>query len=311
MRRTPLFLLLGSQLGVAGALRLPPAIGGSQLRAAAALRLPPATGSRGSEPRSDVVRRLKQRYTGAADASLQSLVDSAANATGGCNLCENRWVFILSPGGRTGSTTVMDMLNAANGFYIAGENGGVMGDLLDMYQGIVDHRLKSFHKDSGQSLHSFERGVFCAVQSFTRELIGAAPPGTHTIGFKEIRWGESPELLAFMLKAFPCARFVVNTRSNIGQQVRSIRGLWGKSADRETLRKRADLLRAWQSEHADKARLLPVERFSVQAFNDLLHWFDVRGCWFTSVCHSNAQNGYKSSRKQHVAGHCRLQEKPG
>ena len=39
-----------------------------------------------------------------------------------CNLCEQKWVFVLSAGGRTGSTSILEGLNALPGVSLSGEN---------------------------------------------------------------------------------------------------------------------------------------------------------------------------------------------
>ncbi len=49
-----------------------------------------------------------------------------------CNLCDVGWLFIAGPG-RSGSTTLRDMLNIIPGVYIAGENRNLPSRLFDIY----------------------------------------------------------------------------------------------------------------------------------------------------------------------------------
>ena len=48
-----------------------------------------------------------------------------------CDLCGQRWLFVLATG-RSGSTTVLNMLNALPGVYMAGENMNVVGKLRQL-----------------------------------------------------------------------------------------------------------------------------------------------------------------------------------
>ena len=51
-----------------------------------------------------------------------------------CDLCANRWLFIVSSGGRTGSTTALSMLKAHPAFRLAGENYGLLGRAYEMWR---------------------------------------------------------------------------------------------------------------------------------------------------------------------------------
>ena len=63
-----------------------------------------------------------------------------SNATGidtsppKCNLCERPYLFVVSVGGRTGSTSVLNMLNAIPHIRLAGENGGQIDLLTSLYE---------------------------------------------------------------------------------------------------------------------------------------------------------------------------------
>ena len=49
-----------------------------------------------------------------------------------CDLSAKQWLFVVSPGGRTGSTTVLDMINAHPAFGLAGENGGQLLQAMEL-----------------------------------------------------------------------------------------------------------------------------------------------------------------------------------
>eukprot|EP00408_Alexandrium_pacificum_P019441 CAMPEP_0171187150 /NCGR_PEP_ID=MMETSP0790-20130122/17173_1 /TAXON_ID=2925 /ORGANISM="Alexandrium catenella, Strain OF101" /LENGTH=291 /DNA_ID=CAMNT_0011652203 /DNA_START=61 /DNA_END=936 /DNA_ORIENTATION=+ len=241
---------------------------------------------------------------GAQDEVLERLAKIAANSSSECDLCQTRWLFVLSSSGRTGSTTVMDMVNAVDGFYIAGENGGAIRHLSELLHTVQSVNTYPTHMNHAyQHREISEKGMLCAIQSLTREFIGAgALPASYTIGFKEVQIN-SESMLGFMKKAFPCAKFIVNTRRNIRQQLSS-----GRLAFRETLgaiEEKTRTLERWQSEHSADAQLLHLEDFSPDVFNKLLRWLGVYGCSFTSVSHANAHGSIRADANPvGMTGHC-------
>eukprot|EP00415_Alexandrium_ostenfeldii_P003220 UN3220 len=189
--------------------------------------------------------------------------------------------------GRGGSTTVQEMMGSVPGFYIAGENAGLMNKQLDMFQIL---RAADGHGGSSSWAHApvSQHGMFCAVQHYIKEAIGAAAfPATHTIGFKEIRWGEDAKLADFMLKVFPCARFIVNTRRDLDRQLASQHHAFHGQPDAKRLEKVTRMLEKWQSNHHLHASVIHLEDFSLERFNQLLQWLNVTDCRFKSVAHAN------------------------
>ena len=66
------------------------------------------------------------------------------------------------------------------------------------------------------------------------------------IGWKEIRW--APDLLNFMRELFPCAKFVINVRSDIQAQANSG---WhhGSNAEVEKLKAMTNSIKNWVATH--------------------------------------------------------------
>jgi len=253
-----------------------------------ALRLPvPGAEQGGGLP--VVMRHIIKRYTGTDQGSIPALAGQLAKAAGNCDLCNDRnWIFIAAVG-RDGSTTIVDMLNAIPGFYIAGENYNIVEQLLEVY-GKANRIGWSSQGGPFQHAPVSELGVLCAMQLLTKELIGATSLATsRAVGFKEIRW--SKDELDFMLQAFPCAHFIVTTRIDVEAQSHS--GFWPDKPDALTIiKEQKALLEQWQSNHIDRTTWLPLEKFSVAEFNHMLQWLNVTGCKFASVCHSNHHGSY-------------------
>lgn len=201
-----------------------------------------------------------------------------------CSLCnrDQEWLFIAATG-RSGSTTTLNMLQSIPGIYLAGENSGVMAELLELY----DKAPSGTGSRRGAWAHGpvSETSVLCALQDYVKALIGKSTQAvTKRIGFKEVRW--SKETLDFMLKLFPCAQIVVQTRTELKQQKQSA---WyqGDETAQVVLEKDTDLLETWQRNHTDQTFPMHLEDFSPDRFNTLLRWLGVQGCQFKNVCHAN------------------------
>ena len=58
---------------------------------------------------------------------------------GRCDLTRTKWLFVVSIGGRTGSTTVLEMINSHPAFNLAGENNGQLEDAKAMWDKAAGH----------------------------------------------------------------------------------------------------------------------------------------------------------------------------
>lgn len=127
----------------------------------------------------------------------------------------------------------------------------------------------------------------------------SAPRGTVAVGRKAIRLDEI-QTLEFLRALFPCAQFVLTYRLDETLQAHS--GFWGKHPPANLSHQKDGVislldnmtvtLKRFEELHPGQVFALPLEKFSVPRFNELLAWLGVRGCSFTSVCHANAHSGY-------------------
>ena len=230
-----------------------------------------------------------------------------------CNLCEIPWLFVVSVGGRTGSTTVLNMLNAHPSINLAGENHGTMLDTVARWQKEAASGYKSFST-------SMQRGpvnpidVLCDEQAEYLELtspivtLSAKPsPGGRVVrGFKDIIWTEDTINMLDLL--FPCNRKVFSVRANLTAQQdsqaesHSGAGVTFNTSLHEIARRMVqadhETGRPWRSFWLE----LPEAGFNASQFNDMLHWLGEDGCKFTGVIHANARTGASRSSYANYEG---------
>jgi hypothetical protein len=217
---------------------------------------------------------------------------SSAEHHQSCDLCiDHQWIFVLGTG-RSGSTTILKMLNYIPFFYIAGEDGGQLNNLYAAYTHAVDtaervDALPFYHHEI--NMHELK----CDLQQYTIDMIGKYDTSsTQSIGFKEIRI-TSRKHLDFMLELFPCAKFIINWRTDVEAQHEST---FKAKESVKTLEETNDELTAWGSSHKESAFLLPCcDEYTVENFNSLLLWLGVFDCEYTSVIHANAGGTYSRS----------------
>ena len=137
---------------------------------------------------------------------------------------------MVSPGGRTGSTTVLDMVNAHPAFGLAGENGGQLLTAMGLYKTAANQNSHIESWGRGD-VHPYD--LLCdlagwfehvtppahAAAQVTRSVgtssgSAGSEPARTVRGFKEIRWGEAgPFALMFLNALFPCHRLVFSERT--------------------------------------------------------------------------------------------------
>jgi len=243
-----------------------------------------------------------------------------------CNLCAHDWVIVLATG-RSGSTSVLQMLNALPGFFIAGEHRGAIKNLMGFWREVFQTPgmptnwagktdvvgFKNNTRSIGAWFHAArsKKHVLCTLQKAAQTLLGDIDGSIYTtLGFKEIRY-DNKEALTFLTQLFPCARFVVNIRRNLKAQSHS--AFWNQPGKRDevlkVLKSESQTLRGWQAKDRSRRFLLELEDFSTHTFNSLLHWLGVTGCKYKQVAHANDDNSYnKLSAEALLAGTCSAQE---
>ena len=179
-----------------------------------------------------------------------------------CNLCEQKWVFVLSAAGRSGSTSLLERLNAFPGVSLFGENMGLLSDMQRQFAS-VDRLVSMNEPGNAAAFHLPQwRGqrlqTLCAQQSIMASLAGGngsleatAMGGRDQIfGFKELvdlrsfeadgpfpgeyphleASGEKRDWVQFLDRLFPCSRLVLNLRRDTAAQARAILSSFGNFA---------------------------------------------------------------------------------
>ena len=206
-----------------------------------------------------------------------------------CNLCSRNWVFILSPNGRTGSTTIMTMLDALPDTYIAGESmDRSFQTLLHLYQTAplfvhLDHRKISPYFQSSID----ESKMFCDLQQYTFDAIGA-PNDISTVGWKSIKIHTKAEL-KFLERVFPCARYILSIRRNTTNQKGSA-FLKTKNVSAADLRQQGNVLLDW-GRNKDAKTLYLEDNFTVSSFNRIASWLGHQ-CTYNVLVHDNNYGTY-------------------
>lgn len=182
-----------------------------------------------------------------------------------CDLCARRWLFIVSIGGRTGSTTLLRMLNEHPSISLAGENSNQLADAMTLwhkasmqrYDTGVNSRGKVSPPDLLCDLQHWFEDVTVPVEmepSSSNNSRGSWATASRKLpitGFKEIRWrppaltptdmvdshsmeNRTTMLLDFAEMLFPCAKFIFNARENVTAAVQdrlNLKWYGGRAAD--------------------------------------------------------------------------------
>lgn len=242
-----------------------------------------------------------------------------------CTPCKRRFLFIVT-NGRSGSTTLLRMLNYLPNVRLSGENNGM---LLKAYQ------LEKALRNGTRNLlaeHSNVNGAWThggiPPQSFAcpiQHLVHAInPPPTEVmrhlqigdfpsmggydestiLGLKTIRLANSkmwtPQGAAHFFKEnFPCAKIIVNIRKDIKNQIKSSKRAGWDLSDREIERKLvmsnsflanfAEKLGALDEENGKRSKLVFMEDWAndVGEVNKLVQWLGFDHCDVATVLHEN------------------------
>eukprot|EP00040_Diaphanoeca_grandis_P043548 m.268400 g.268400 ORF g.268400 m.268400 type:complete len:268 (+) comp78342_c0_seq1:188-991(+) len=257
-------------------------------------------------------------WTRSALSIFMLLTVLVVNTQATCDLChDNKWVFVVATG-RSGSTTIMSMLNSVPGMYISGENLNIEGSFLDLITKATTTGFDERLKNKGAWAHKKvnRTKLLCDLQLYARDAIGVTPnlkPTIEFIGWKEIRYGSIAQL-DFLLTLFPCAKIIVNVRKDVMQQYNSQKKSWhlnhstaDEEADVRSLQKRTDMTVAWEKkQNPANTFFLPLEEFTIERFNEMIRWIgvDSGSCVFKHIAHTNFLNTTTNTWVRDHRNHC-------
>ena len=282
------------------------------------LEAPPAT--RAAELRADQTAGNEQPVCDASWCDCQAC-RKPKGRHGACDLCAQKWVFILSAG-RSGSTSLLEGLNSLPGVSLGGENFAMINvarEMVDRADKLQQRGDSAAFEMKNEHLSS---DVLCSMQDVFAKLtnhdLGQSNGGQQKIlGFKELvslpsasEWQEGakgvPHLAAgntnwldFIDRLFPCARIVFNTRRDVATQSRAIASTFG-TARGMPLHKIEQDVRAvnanferWHAGrssggNSSKSRsfMMYAEDLAPSRFTQLARWLGLN-CTFTAIPHAN------------------------
>ena len=213
-----------------------------------------------------------------------------------CDIKQQKWIIILATG-RSGSTTILSMVNLLPGVRITGEQDGLMVSFMDMR-----NHFRKLRKMRGTSWTHTRRAtedslVYCMAQ----EWVKSDTPYTNRsekllrYGFKEIRYSDV-EILGFISDAFPNAQFIISYRQNIAAQLSSASKAFPQPFTSKVFDARTNTLLEWANKRPDKVFEMPLESFSLETFSNLYKWLGFN-CSATAIEHDNAHKGYRKVSK--------------
>ncbi len=220
-------------------------------------------------------------------------------STSHCNPCRRRFLIVVAVA-RSASTTLTWMLDTLPGVRMGGENNDVINNIRAMINATT--RPPFLLQPNPESKYSawyhnpISSGAFACVGQMMIEAI--VPPemlnGTHVdpheqediIGFKTIRllWSSATsvqETAQFLKDTFPCARFLINIRSDVLQQADSQTFAFSFSRNIEDVEKLRQTLMGFTSrlqmlsqELGNQAMTLDSTRWTknLEELNEVVRW---------------------------------------
>ncbi len=237
-----------------------------------------------------------------------------------CTPCNRRYLFIIT-NGRSGSTTLLKMLNLLPGIRLSGENNGVMVSAasLERNLGGVEDLLgqRNDVRDGAWMHNGIPAGALaCSMQQIINTI--NPPPyrvqrrvnvtGSPSIqeydrfkilGMKTVRIGDSKlwdakAVSNFFQTNFPCSKIVVNIRSERKKQVMSsMRASWKESNQteiEERLRHSQGFLKEFYHELGpNRAILIDMKEWTkdISVFNAMVKWLGFENCEFKALLREN------------------------
>jgi len=236
-----------------------------------------------------------------------------------CHPCQRRFLIVVATG-RSASTTLMYMMDSLPGVRMSGENNDTLGAIRKMISNIRDdrHFIRQQNKSArGAWAHNHvPDGAFACVAQHMIETI--TPPELDAdnhfihddsdtiVGFKTIRLLDDRHskydegIVRYVQENFPCARILVNIRSNTQEQAASYSAKPNFSkrmkGGKATVEKMNTRLRRVAELFGDQAMLLDSSDWTknIGSLNRVVEWLGFHKiCFFEQLLEFNTEGrGY-------------------
>mmetsp|Transcript_42150 Transcript_42150/g.132079 ORF Transcript_42150/g.132079 Transcript_42150/m.132079 type:complete len:273 (-) Transcript_42150:246-1064(-) len=225
------------------------------------------------------------RYPANDTARRLVTVSHQCNPTGvACDLCARKWLFVIATG-RSGSTTVEQMLNALPQVQITGEHAGAFKYWRKLWEGmeITNSRktMPFLHEHVSQNM------FYCHIQDwYWKHSDGTCKNGEATVhGFKEVRYNDRANI-DWLKEVFPCAKFIFSYREDVSHY-----SSFKEKLSKEYLEEERDLLKWYTSDENpwnSQTFAMPLEALgSTQRWDNLLEWIEHPECKHQFTLHAN------------------------
>lgn len=273
---------------------------------------------------SNHVNKAKQNFT----HHPSWCPDAVCHDSALCHPCQRRFLIIIATG-RSASTTLTYMMNSLPGVRMSGENNDTLGTIRHMISNIRD--LKNFdpsHTFQGPWGHNrIPDGAFACVAQHMIETIN--PPllnrnlelmeddSNTIVGFKTIRFlhddMSDEQLVNDVKKHFPCARILINIRSNVRAQFQSLASVgWAGrrniTAHVQRLSNQNERLRNIATLFGRQAMLLDSNQWTVNidSLNKVVRWLGFHEtCFFEKLLEFNTKGYGNGDTKINAHRNCR------
>jgi hypothetical protein len=181
------------------------------------------------------------------------------------------------------------MVNFIPKVELSGEHAG---EILSFLQ--LRTQLRSAREHGGESWRNDANPgdieLYCMMQQWFYTQTGKNCGEGFVHGFKEIRYSE-PEVLDFIVEAFPNCKIILNFRLQLEVQRHS--GFFDQSKDTiRNLYRTTSSLVDWGKKNSNVSFLFPLEHFNPTNFTKLYGWLGFKNCEAHAVIQTNAaQNG--------------------
>ena len=230
--------------------------------------------------------QLRRSVLVSASSDKQSCITTLAN----CDLACLDWTIVLSMG-RSGSTTVQEMISKLPGMNFYGEEGGLLRSIKDAQDKISKRRLSISWRGSEDKNVST---IACMTQKFYSERHGQTclERGCRH-GWKEIRYRSADEI-HLLQTFFPAARIILNYRDKCEQNYTDVfnRDCSRLDAGKEDFLKNAKILT--NSFHLKFEDIDNLERYNELS---VFLGYDCKALHVLSYNTNRSYNTYRTSSK--------------
>lgn len=244
-----------------------------------------------------------------------------------CSPCNRRFLFIIATG-RSGSTTLLRMFNELPNVRLSGEN---MNELYLASQLVTNlEKDNNFLNEAWVAKGRYQKpkidGPFQhnalplgSMSCVSQQLVSTLNPpeipedtfemeddSKTILGMKVIRLQRADwtpkEAAKYLRNSFPCARFIINVRSNMTELAQSYRDNFHWNVSESDLFNKTEFLRNLHTELGYSSFLIDMKwwRNNVQILNDAIKWLGFENCSFKSIYHEN-KGGYERDANETIS----------